>query len=271
VTHRDGPPIDDDILRLIESFRVPSTPSVRDPVARRVERRVADRRGLGFTARRREDAERNRQQRAFLLSYLRQLPDETLWGWIDGFWLGYATDAQLNALIQAVHESTQLAARSRGRTRSRVEEIIPGEHPLSTRYEWDLLTERFEDFGRARQRHHARTNRKRDGAPRSLASRKACLASPFGQRVDRAGLFNEFFDAIPRLIPAEMAARLLHHERRGQLTDLESYARAEAAQAPSAERKEMATIAARARARLRQFPTWKALYRKLERGVRMQR
>ena len=169
--------------------------------------------------------------------------------------------------MQAVHESTQLPARARGRERRRVEPFIPGEHPLSTRYDWQLLTERFKDFGRARQRHHAKTNRKRDGAPRSLAHRKACLASPLGQRVDQARLFNELFDAIPRMIPAEMATRLLHHERRAHLTAFEAYARAEAAQAPTDQKKKMLAMAANAAARLRQFPTWKALYRKLTRRV----
>jgi hypothetical protein len=127
----DEPPIDDDILSLIEHFRGRSAAPARDPVERRTERRVADRRGLGLTARRRDDAERNRQRRTFLLSYLRRLPAETLWAWIDGVWLGCATDAQLDELMQAISESGMQAPAQESRTgRPRTEQFIPGEHPL---------------------------------------------------------------------------------------------------------------------------------------------
>ena len=116
----NGPPIDDDVLALIERFRARSTQKPREPVVRRSDRRVADRRGLGFTAHRRDDAERNRQQRTFVLSFLRQLPDDTLWAWIDGLLLGGATDAQLDVLVQAVKESgLTLPPKSRPKGRPR--------------------------------------------------------------------------------------------------------------------------------------------------------
>lgn len=105
----ERPPEDEDVLALIEQIRARSA-APRDPVARQTERRAYDRRGLGFTARRGDDAERDRQRRAVLLSYLRQLPEEALWLWIDGLWLGCATDAQLDALVRAVQESASQGA-----------------------------------------------------------------------------------------------------------------------------------------------------------------
>ena len=43
------------------------------------ERRDRERRQLGVTARRADDAELNRRRRAFLLGFLQQLPPDTLW------------------------------------------------------------------------------------------------------------------------------------------------------------------------------------------------
>jgi hypothetical protein len=277
----DGRPIDDDVLALLGWFgprREPETP--RDHIERSTERRGPDRRGLGFTARRRDEAERNRQLRVFLLDYFRRLPHDDLLTIVDGLWLGLATDAQLVVLLDcAKNAGLPSPPPSRTRGRPRVEQFIPGDPPLSTRYEWRVLTDAFKDFRRERQQHHARVNRTRMGTPRSKAHREACLASPLGQWVDRAGLFVEFFDAAPRgdtpaLHPTEMAARLLHHEWRAHLTAVEAHARTKAAHARSDHTRAMWTaLAAKAAAHLKQFPTWKTLYRKLKqtRGRRTDR
>ncbi len=268
----EGPPKDEDVLWQIEQIRARSVESVRDPVVRQVERRVYDRRGLGFTARREEDAHKNRQSRAFLSSYLRRLPPETLWLWIDGFWLGQATDAQLAALVNAVQEFEQvvLGRKPPRPGRPRVD-TIAGVHPASLRHEWRLLTPQFKAFALLRHQHHARMNRTRSGPPRSLAHREGCLTSPLGQRVDQAGLFAEFFD-VPRrrdrgrppLIPGEMAARLLHHETRAHLTAVEANARAQAAKARSRQSRDMwAARATKAAAAVKELPSWKTMYNEL--------
>ena len=258
-------PVDDDVLDLIERMRTQPAEPARDHVVRaRSERRVADRRGLGFTARRSNEAERNRQLRTVLLSFLRQLPVETLWAWIDGLWLGCATDAHLAVLMQALQESAKQPSATVPRVGRRAEQLVPGEHRLATRYDWHVLTEAFKDFSHDRQKHRARSNRKRNGKPLSLVHRESCLASPLGQRVERAGLFTEFFDALPPPIPTEMAAKLLHYERRAYLTAFETNARAQALQRPSdPSRKVWHAQATKAAALRKQFSTWETLYRKL--------
>ena len=250
----------------------PSDVPARKPVTRGADRRQNDRRQLGFRACRTDDADLNQRRRTLILWYLRQLPTERLWEWIDGLWLGCATDAQLDALGKAVEDSgpPRLPLGPLPKGRPRVEQIIPGEHPLATRFEWHVLTEWFKAFGRARQQHHARMNRTRGGAPRSLEHREGCLASSLGQRVDQAGLFAEFFDAprrldLPHLIPTEMAARLLHYESHARLVAFETTARAEAKKARSNQRRRVWNAqAAKAAVLLKHFPTWKTLYRKLK-------
>jgi hypothetical protein len=66
---------------------------------------VRERRKLGFTARRARDAELNRRRRAWLLAFLTRLSRQDLLLWIDGMWLGNATDAQLVALAAAAATS----------------------------------------------------------------------------------------------------------------------------------------------------------------------
>ena len=87
-------------------------------------------------------------------------------------------------------------------------------------------------------------------------------------------MFAELFDARPRdvsppLIPTEMAAKLLRHEKVTQLTAFEAHARAKAAAARSDQSRDVWTAqATKATTLLKQFPTWKTLYRKLKQNSR---
>ena len=250
----------------------------RKQVWRQPERRLRERRGLGFTAQRKDDASVQGQLRASLLAYLRRLPEDTLWRhWIDGLWLGQATEAHLRTLVTAAAQSGRPDQKPRG---SRLPGRPPTAHHLlpdvpsilsgSLRYEWRRLRARLVTFCAVRDHHHAPMNRKRNGAPISLEHRNSCLKSAIGQQVERAGLFAEFFDAPrrddqPLPTPAAMAARLLHRERQRQLTTLEQHARAEAAKAVSDDRRELwAAWATQAAADRQQFPTWRTLYRNLK-------
>lgn len=280
----DGRPIDDDVFDLIQqqvrTGLVPEAASPREHVDRQGERRaVADRRGLGFTARRDDDADRNREQRVFLFAFLRRLPDDTLWAWIDGLLLGNATGAQLAMLVDAAEESARAeASRPRAVGRPRADQILPGAskplRPLPNavvRAEWRIVTKAFKTFANYRQRHHAPMNRARSGAPRSLEHRETCRTSPLGQRVENAGLFAEFFDVTRRdgtaPMPAEMAARLLHREHQHDLTRLAADSRDRAVTAPTDARREFwLAQAADADAALKALPTWRTVYHKLRHG-----
>ncbi len=250
----DPPEDDDDVLVLIERTRAQlAATSARQNVTRQSERRGQDRRALGWAARRDGDADLNQQRRAFLLAYLRRLPYEMLWYWIDGLLLGTATDAQLAALMQAATQSSSTVPTGPRRVGRPPEDgLLPHVHPLlngSIRYEWRVLRSQLKAFSDARRQHHARMNRTRAGAPRSLARRTTCLASPMGQRVDRAELFAEFFDQT-HLIPSQMAARLLHREAERSYAGL------------------AASDAAKAAGLRRKLGSWRTLYDKLRQRSR---
>ena len=114
--------IDDDVRALIERMiRSRMEPqAARADVVRGADRRRAERRGLGFTARRRDDAQLNRQLRVFLYDYFRRLSHDDLLTKVDGLWLGRATDAELVVLLDCAKESglpVPAPSRKRGRPR----------------------------------------------------------------------------------------------------------------------------------------------------------
>jgi len=238
-----------------------SSQHVRGP-----ERRQGDRRARGFASRRADDRERNRQCRTFLLAYLQQLPPATLWLWIDGLWLGCANDAQLVALMECARASGTLRPvaplPSRGRPPTReLLPTVPWQQNAWVRSEWRRLHREFsEGFGQFRRKHHARMNRTRRGGFRTREFRDACLVSPIGQDVQRAGLFEEFFDTTRRT-PQQMAARLLHRQTESHLTEFETDARARAVSAPSPESRALyQTWAEQAAGKRRALGTWTTLY-----------
>jgi hypothetical protein len=271
----DERPIDDDILDLIERMIRSRTEALapRDPVERSVDRRGPDRRGLGFTARRKDDAELNRQRRCVLLDYFRRLSHDDLLTKVDGLWLGRATDAELAVLLDCAKNSGMPSpppSRKRGRPRAdQLSPLVPAILDTAMWVEWEELTIALTELSAARRRHRAPANQTRRGTPRSLEHRSACLASPIGQFVERAGLFSEFFDtrAAPGrgLTPQHMAARLLHRDHEQRLTASEAHAREQAAAAPSAQRRAYwQAKATKAAARRRQLASWKTLLNKLQ-------
>ena len=133
-------------------------------------------------------------------------------------------------------------------------------------YEWRDLVKRFRAFTQMRQSHHARMNRTRNRDFRSLEHRTACLQSALGRRVGQAQLFEEFFD-LPHLTPGEMAARLLHEERRRGLRAAAQAAQAKAKSAPSVDRREFwQAQSQRAERALEKLPSWRTLYRRSRTG-----
>jgi hypothetical protein len=208
------------------------------------------------------ELEWNQQSRQFLLSYLCQLPVDTLWLWIKALWLGNATDEHLAMHVQSAIESL----RPRDPTVPRGRRLIPAWHQVydaSLQFEYRHLKTSFKAFAQARQRHHAPMNRTRGMSPRSLDHRRGCLESPIGQRVNQAGLFSVFFDC-KHLEPAQMAARLLHREMHQHLTTAEKGARAHAVKARDDTSREMwIARAMRAAAHRKALPAWRTLYRKL--------
>lgn len=212
------------------------------------------------------DADEQRLElRAFLYSYIKKLPQEQLRVWIDGLWLGNASDAQLSALLNCVVETERLkqtAPKPRGRGRPPTEQLLPGIHPthnVQIREQWARLTTELRAFSIYRQRHYAKANKKRNGSVRSFEHRDACQQSAIGQRVTDRDLFDEFFDALPRLIPTEMAAKLLHREMQARL---------EATVARAAARRSSVTrsmAAAKAAESLNRLPAWATLYKNIRR------
>jgi hypothetical protein len=271
-----APDRDDDLVALIEQTRTWMTANAARAVGRRqAERRGPDRRAPAFASRRGMDTERNHQRRGFLFSCLRQLPEETLWIWIDGLWLGQATQPQIAALMHAATETmaaeaTNAARPARRGGRPRADPILPDVHPLlnaSIRFEWQELTAQLTALSGARREHHAAMNRTRAGFPRSLTFRDRILASPIGQRVERAGLFAQWFDKtlLTPPIPNAVEARRRHREKRQQLERLEQWTRAKAARAPGAgDRKDLLARAAEIAARRKNFPGWRTVFDKLK-------
>jgi hypothetical protein len=226
------------------------------------ERRRIDRRGYANTSRRAEDAERNQQRRALLLSFLSTLSHDDLLLWIDRLWLGHATEPQLDALVSVVRESPHFADRialSRTSSRPRPAEHLAERPAHSNAWlsaEWRDLTEQLTVLASLRRQHHASANQKRNGTAKSSQYRDAGLASPIGMRVVEAQLFDEFFDRL-ELTPAEMAARLLEHEVQSQLRTLET---------PSTRTRRglgSFTAAAAAVTALALLPRWRTVYRGL--------
>ncbi len=279
-------PSEDDPLAIIETTRARLQVEARpERIERQPERRISDRRGLGYTARRQDDREWSHQVRAVVSAYLHHLPEETRWNWIDG-WLGTATDEQLVVLLKAVQESAEADRRNlhgpRRRGRPRKADLIPttptkgslADHPVligiaearnvAIREEWQELRKQLKALSHHRQRHDAPMNRNRL-PPRSLKSRRASLASPIGQRLNRAGLFTAFFNAT-EMGPGEMAARLLRREREQQLATFARHARQQAARARSTERREaLLAQGTQANALLKTLPSWRTLFDTLSR------
>jgi hypothetical protein len=226
-----------------------------------------DRRGQANTARRAEDAERNQHRRALLLSFLGTLNHDDLLLWIDRLWLSHATEPQLDALMTSVRESPHFADRiasSRTSGRTGGSERLP--HTPNNAWlsaEWRNLSEQLTVLASLRRQHHASSNQKRNGSPKSHQYRDAGLASPIGMRVVAAGLFDEFFDR-PDLTPEEMAARLLQRETQSQLRSLETAA-------PRSRRGLGSfTAAAAAFTAVALFPKWRNMYRELRDRARDQ-
>lgn len=233
---------------------------------RNQERRRRDRRGLGVSARRDDDRALNRQRRAFLFDFLKRLPADTLWMWIDGAWLGSVTDQQLAALIESAVQSgdPSLATPSRRRGRPRAPELLPGHSNASVRHDIRALQHELRELGALRRQHYSKHNFTRGGRTKSSKFREAGLASWIGQVLSGVGLFEAFFDT-ERVPPEEMAVRLLLAAEDRRLMAVEAYAREEAARAPSAERRawwtHRASQAADHRRRLPQ--QWKTFHNKL--------
>jgi hypothetical protein len=221
-----------------------------------------DRRGHANISRRAEDAQRNQQRRALLLSFLSTLSHDDLLLWIDRLWLGHATEPQLEALASVVRESPHFSDRialSRTSTRPRQAERLTEGSAQSNAWlsaEWKDLTEQLTVLASLRRQHHASANQKRNGTPKSSQYRDAGLASPIGMRVVSAQLFAEFFDRL-ELTPAEMAARLLEHEVQSQLRSLETPAQRSRRGLGSF------TAAAAAVTALALLPRWRTVYRGL--------
>jgi hypothetical protein len=193
-------------------------------------RRQGERRQPGFAARRGEDAELNRQRRAFRAEWLPLLPRDTLRLWIDGLWLGRASDADLTLPVNAVwadlRARTSVTPPKKGRPRRPLD--------ASLRWHWHTLQLELQEFSRLRRQHHARANRSRQfGTQKSPAFRDAALASWIGMIVQEADLFTAFFDETT-LTPQEMAARLLlhHGHRRLKLAEEHAYTEAQHAMSP---------------------------------------
>ena len=137
---------DDDIVRLLEEFGISVEKPARTHGPRRPERRIRERRDLGFKARRNDDAQLNLDRRAVLSSYLASLPRARLLAWVDGLLLGNASEWQLALCIeQAVIDQHTLRTRhaSKGRPRS---------HGVSPRMlnEWRELRRQFRQFSECR-------------------------------------------------------------------------------------------------------------------------
>jgi hypothetical protein len=242
------------------------------------ERRSRSDRRQPWTPARESDAQVRRARIAWLNAFLRGLPAETLWVWIDGLWLGGASDAALDHLVEAAIASgdPHAVAPRKPPGRPRAKQLLATFPPVPNAevYDgWCALTRALTHLSAARKRHHAVTNRTRRGGFRSLEWRTACLASPIGEAVEGAGLFVEFFDRAhltdKMLTPQQMAARLLHHREAQRLRDAEAHARSKAQAAPTAARRQSwvsrATKAAQQRERL---GSWKTLYTYLKKYAR---
>jgi hypothetical protein len=239
----------------------PNTRTKSDAELRGGERRRMERRGYANTVRRAEDAERNQHRRALLLSFLSTLSHDDLLLWTDRLWLGHATEAQLDALVASVRESSHFAERiasSRTSGRARMAEPVPGPHAPNNAWlnaEWRNLSEQLTVLASLRRQHHAAGNQKRNGGQKLSQYRDAGLASPIGARVMAVGLFDEFFNRL-ELTPEEMAARLLEREVQNQLRPLETTERSRRGLGSF-------TAAAAALTALALFPRWRSLYRGL--------
>lgn len=241
------------------SLGAPPTHHVRGP-----ERRQQDRRHqLGFKARRRDDVERNRRRRAWLVSFLTALPTDTMTMWIDG-WLSVVTDSQLATFVDQATNFLRDAPKPRRRGRPAATGFLPHVSDAGAFIEWCRLTTDLTNLSAARRRHYAPANRTRRGTARSLEHRQACLASAIGQRVDRLGLFADFFDRPTRfavtLKPQRMAARLLRREAEFFLNTCEARWRERATQAESAEERQYWQAHANwCAAERRRLPSWQRL------------
>jgi hypothetical protein len=187
------------------------THHVRSPERRRGERREVG--GLfGLQGRRREDHEFASAGKALLLQYLKTLPIEGLWWWVDWMWLRRLSMGELRILLKAASDIGEPRAPAR---RSGRPNATPSDQEIQ--WLWNQLHPAFTEFAAARRRHHAVSNHTARGGFASLDHRRGCLASPLGQAVERAGLFVKFFDDDPHLTPKEMAAWLLHRLYQQQL------------------------------------------------------
>jgi hypothetical protein len=171
---------------------------------------------FGLQGRRREDHELSSAGKALLLHYLKALPAEGLWWWVDWMWLRRLSMVELRTLLHAASEIGEPRALAR---RSGRPKATPPDQEIQ--WLWDQLHPAFTEFAAARRRHHAASNHTARGGFVSLDHRRGCLATPLGQAVERAGLFAEFFDDDPHLTPKEMAAWLLHRLYRQQLQSRE--------------------------------------------------
>jgi hypothetical protein len=260
-----GPPDedDDDVRSPIEPTRARlKEKSAGEHITRQPDRRLEDRRGLGFKSRRKDDTELNRQVRAFLSNHICQLPEETLRLWIDGLWLGTATEAQLAVLVE-------LAQRQRAADSAAPPTKTRGRPPAAPslfdeeRATWRALTDELKPFSRDRENHFNPSNRRGASGQRLADFRRKCRESPIGQRVARAGLFDTFFDD-QALGPGPMAARLMHREQRRYLAKLEHVERVKAATAGSQIGRDLSRRRADLAAKvLKRFPTWRAFYDRL--------
>src|SRR5687768_2848665 len=94
----------DDLLQFLRAAGFyPDPEHARDLQQRGPERRRGDRRvNQASRPRRQEDADRNVAVRAFISRYLNRLSVMKLRLWVDGLWLGTATDDQLRMLVDAI-------------------------------------------------------------------------------------------------------------------------------------------------------------------------
>lgn len=255
----------DDLQPSIDEVRrwlAPPSAHPRSDAERRGEtRRNLDRRTHGIT-RRAEDAERNQQRRALLLSFFSTMSHDDLLLWIDRLWLGHATEAQLDALVASVRESPHFAERiasSRTSGRPSAAGSAAATHMPTNAWltaEWRDLSEQLTVLAALRRQHHSAGNQKRNGTAKISQYREAGVDSPIGARMRAAGLFEEFFDR-QELTPEKMAARLLQREVQTQLGMIET----STARTPRGLGSLTATAAAVTALAL--LPRWRRFYRGL--------
>lgn len=261
----EGKPPDDDIGAFLGWAARTYAGSPRTRVERGPERRVRERRALGYTARRENDADLNRKSRQFLFAWLNQLPRDRLMLWLDGVILGNLTDAQLAILVETVEvdnaaETQRTTSKRTGRGRPRDTPSPSDEYWRTT---WHALRDELRTVSRARRNHFGARHRK--GSPRRIDFRGSCRATPIGQRVEQAGLFDRFFDD-PAMTPSEMAARLIHREIRQHLSAAARTIRKDAeASLSDSRRDQLLRQAARIDADLKALGSPLTLHRKLQR------